>query len=243
MANQEEVGQVNAVPKKPVKVFVLSAPRDEPKLRSIRSLDAAVNLAGAGGIECSLYEITGAVPGFHNTQGGCRLFIEGDFTHFFLTADDVLFPSTIILKLVGDNKDIVGAAYRKRVLVPLTPANWNPNVEEFSRRMQEKGIYETEYCSGHCLLIKRHVIEKMIKDYPELEYEHPHSQKIEWGLWWPMIENRRVFMDDWAFALRAKRSGFKMYDDYSVVCPHYTGEFLGFGGEGECAYETGNEFK
>jgi hypothetical protein len=243
MANQEEVGQVKPVSQRANKVFVLSAPRDEPKLRSIRSLDQAIQLASAVGIECSHYEITGAVPGFHNTQGGCRLFMKGEFTHLFIGADDVLYPPNIFMKLLQDDKDIVGAVYRKRTLNPLTPANWNPNVEEFNRRRTEKGIYETEYVSGHCALIKRGVIEKMIKDYPELEYEHPHTGELEWGLWWPMIENRRVFMDDWAFAVRAKRSGFKMYDDYSLVCPHYTGEFLGFGGEAEHAFDSGSELK
>jgi hypothetical protein len=71
----------------------------------------------------------------------------------------------------------------------------------------------------------------MISDHPELEYE-TEDGAVQWSLWYPMIRNRKFYLDDWAFSIRARESGFTLWDDYSLVCPHYAGNFMTFGKDG-----------
>jgi hypothetical protein len=55
----------------------------------------------------------------------------------FIAADDMLYPPHILVKLVEDDKDVVGAVYRKRDITKTEPANWCPSPELFKKRLQE----------------------------------------------------------------------------------------------------------
>jgi hypothetical protein len=210
-------------------VYVIVAPREFPHPKSIASLHAACDVAGKKGIGIILAEILGGAPGAHTANGATAMFIrQKDATHMFLGADDILYPDNILLKLLDDDKDVVGGVYRKRTLLKMQPANWSSSTEEFYRKLKEKGVYPTEYSAAHTMLIKRKVVEGIIAKYPEIEYVDPESGQLEWGAWTPFVKDRHFHHDDWAFSVRAKECGFQLWDDYSVVAKHYCADFLGF---------------
>ena len=55
-----------------------------------------------------------------------------------------------------------------------------------------------------------------------------YDEGRQWGLFLPMIVNGTVYQDDWAFSVRARQSGFTLWDDYGCQLKHYCGDFLGF---------------
>jgi hypothetical protein len=228
MALQFEIGNFELLKGK-ASVYVLLCPREQPDIRSYRSLEDACATANAAGIATMLVPIIGGAPGFHNANVGIHLFRQTDCTHLFFAADDMLFPAHILVKLVEDDKDIVNGVYRKRRIDIIDPANYSASPDVFLQKLKEKGVYETEWGSGHTMMVKRPVIEKMAADYPELTYDvdkpEPHTVS---ALWLPMIHERKMLMDDWSFSLRARQSGFTIWEDFSLNCPHFGGDFISF---------------
>jgi hypothetical protein len=43
-----------------------------------------------------------------------------------------------------------------------------------------------------------------------------------------MIIDGLCFQDDWAFSIRARHSGFTLWDDYGCKLKHFCFDFLGF---------------
>jgi hypothetical protein len=210
-------------------IYVVVAPREFPHPKSMASLRIACDVAGKQGVGIILAEILGGAPGAHTANGATAMFLrQTDATHLFLGADDILYPDNILLKLLQDDKDIVGGVYRKRNLLHMEPANWAPSHKEFLKRLREKGIYPTEFGASHTMMIRRNVMEAIIAAHPELEYVDPESGLREWAIWTPFVKDKHYHHDDWSFSVRAKECGFQLWDDYSVVSKHYCADFLGF---------------
>ena len=228
MPNQDEC-EVVLQPVTKVKIRMGLCPRSQPFDESIESLYSTIQNAQMVGFHVFLEKVRRGVPGFHNAGPVFAHFLaDKDATHLFFPADDILYPVDTLVRLVRDDKDIVGGIYRKNYLHKVEPANWMETGEEFLRCYNEGGVYETKFAACHTLLVKRHVIEKMVADYPELTYDHPFYKEEQYGLMLPMIRDRVAYQDDWAFSIRARESGFTIWNDFSVRCKHWCGDFLGF---------------
>ena len=178
------------------------------------------------GTHIALEKVRGGAPGFQNYGPCIKHFLDAGETHFMVAADDVLFPPDAIIRLVEADKDIVSGIYRKSMVQTLTPANFTNTWDEFAERFKSGLVYETQFAVGHSMTIKRHVLEKMIADYPELAYQQ--GDETHYALFLPMIHDNKCFQDDWAFSIRARNSGFTIWDDYGCRLKHYCAEFLGF---------------
>jgi len=190
------------------------------------SLNAAMRYAQEYGFQITCEKVRGGSPGFQTTAPVMHHFMESGDTHFFNAADDVVFPPDAIVRLVNADKDVVCGIYRKNNLHHIEPANFIEDGAEFTRRVKAGGLYETRFASGHSMTIKRHVIEKMIADYPELTYDQ--GDNTHHALFLPMVNDRAAFQDDWAFSIRARQSGFTLWDDYGCKLRHFCSDFLGF---------------
>jgi hypothetical protein len=227
MANQEECDVAVPGPRA-LKVFVALNPRNQPYDESMDSLNAVLVTTVAAGIGINYRKIRRGVPGWHNAGPSVSEFMKDkEATHMFLAADDMLYPPDILIRLTSHDKDVVSGTYRKGSLSPCL-ANYETDVDEMYRHVREGGVYETKFAAGHTMLIAKRVIEKMIRDYPELAYFGPLTEETHYGLFLPMIEKGLVYHDDWAFSVRAKRSGFTLWNDYGVRCKHYCSDFLAF---------------
>lgn len=209
------------------KVRVLLAPRAQPFDECIDSLNVAINTAQqVFGTSVTFEKVRGGAPGFQNYGPVMAHMLRDGDTHLFVAADDVVFPPDTIVRLVGHGKDVVSGIYRKNEIKGIAPANYFESVDEFNRKFKIGGPHETKFAAAHSLTIKREVIEKMILDYPELAYEQ--GEETHHALFLPMIHEGKCYQDDWAFSLRARQSGFVLWDDYGCKLKHFCSSFLGF---------------
>jgi len=226
--NQDEAEIHRDQPKK-YKIYIGLAPRAQPFDESIDSLMTMIRFTQNAGIEVVLEKVKRGYPGWQNSGPLVTHMLKTDATHSFSAADDMLYPPNTIIRLLSANKDIISGIYRKCYSTILQPANYCTSVEEWQEKYNSRGVFETQYCAGYTMLAKREVFEKMIIDYPEVAYvTDGYPDEIHYGLTLPFIEDKRAFQDDWAFSIRAKRSGFKIWTDYGCTCKHYCYDFLGF---------------
>lgn len=208
-----------------MRVRVGMAPRAQPFDLSMHSLNMAMQAAQDSGIEIVVERVLGGAPGFQNWAPLMAHTVSEGESHLFLAADDVLYPEDAIIRLVKADKDVICGIYRKNDMT-LCPANYSDSAEQFMQRFREGGVYETPLASAHSLTIKRHVIEKMMQDYPELAFEA--GTETHYALAIPMIRDGKCYHDDWAFSIRARQSGFTLWDDFGCKLKHYCSGFLGF---------------
>jgi hypothetical protein len=204
------------------------APRSQPFDESMDSLDLAIMYAQAKGIQIVLEKVRRGCPGFQNAGPMMAHMLAAGDTHLFIAADDILYPPDVIVRMVNADKDVVNGVYRKNTIYQLTPANYTETWDEFAEKFKAGGLYETKFACGHTMTIKRHVIEKMMADYPELAYKV--GDETQYALFLPMILDGQCFQDDWSFSIRARQSGFTLWDDYGCKLKHYCYDFLGFEG-------------
>ena len=210
------------------RVRVALAPRLQPFDETMDSLDIAIMQAQAAGIQITFEKVRRGCPGFQNYGPVIAHFLAAEDTHLFVAADDVIFPPDAIVRLVNADKDVVNGIYRKNMIFQLTPANFTETWEEFEEKFRGGGVYETRFAAAHSLTIKRHVIEKMMADYPELAYGV--GEETHYALFLPMIVDKVCYQDDWSFSIRARKSGFTLWDDYGCKLKHFCYDFLGFEG-------------
>jgi hypothetical protein len=232
MATQEESESALAIakPTPPRKIMIGLCPRAQPFQESTESLMQIIQVAQTAGIVCFLVVVRKGVPGWHNWGPLlARFTAEPDCTHLFLGADDVVYPPDILVRFLSLDKDILCPIYRKNNLKTIEIANYEESLEDLNQHMRDGGVYESKFAAAHGMMIKREVIEKMIQDYPELNYTDPHVPGVvHSGLALPFIdEDHLALHDDWAFSTRARKSGFKLWNDYGCHLRHFCSDFMG----------------
>jgi len=141
--------------------------------------------------------------------------------------------NNIFSKLIAHNKDFVGGLYsvKKPGVKRSSSISFDGKNPEF-----DQGLKEMRWLSSGCWCVKRSVIEKMVKEYPELDYDgddNATGKKIH-GLYIPMLYDlkpndfssdvklpfRKYLSEDWAFCERWKAMGGKIHADTSIVLKH-----------------------
>jgi len=107
-------------------------------------------------------------------------------------------------------------------------------VEDQYNIIADKGIIEVTHAPTGCMLIKRHVIEDMIKNYPELEIYQPtyingKEEKKDnfYNLFdtWHDLKTKRYFGEDFGFCQKWTDMGGKVHV-YVMDTITHVGEFL-----------------
>ena len=115
-----------------------------------------------------------------------------NYTHLLFIDSDIDFNASTIFKMLEKDKDIIAAPYpmkyidwgkikRRTDMLKLTEVKDIANagyhypikVEGMNEVVVDDGVAEVTHAPTGCMLIKREVIEKMIKKYPELEIYQP----------------------------------------------------------------------
>ena len=159
---------------------------------------------------------------------------------FFMSLDSDLeivncYPSNNIFdKLVAHDIDFVGGLYA--VKQQGQPRCASITIDGVTPQF-DSGLIETPWLSSGCWCLKRSVVKKMIKEYPELEYDGDDIAvgKKVYGLYIPMLHDmtkddfpeahkdlpyRKYLSEDWSFTQRWKEIGGKIYADSSIVLKH-----------------------
>jgi hypothetical protein len=140
--------------------------------------------------------------------------------------------NNIFSKLIAHDLDFVGGLYalKKQGVKRCSSITMDGSAAEF-----DTGLKEMRWMSSGCWCCRRSVIEKMVKAYPELNYDGDDnmSGKALHALFMPMLYDlkegdfpniklpfRKYLSEDWAFAERWKAIGGKIFADTSVVLQH-----------------------
>jgi hypothetical protein len=154
---------------------------------------------------------------------------EDNYTHLLFIDSDIDFNSETIFKMLKFDKDIIGVPYPMKILNwdkiwrrvdlkenAVTNANdlakagftFPVKVEDPNSIIVDRGLMELTHAPTGCMLIKREVLEKMIKEYPHLEIFQPTN-----------INGRE----------EKKRNMYNLFDTlHDPVTKRYFGEDFGF---------------
>jgi hypothetical protein len=113
-------------------------------------------------------------------------FLDSNYTHLLFIDSDIYFHAESIFKMIERDKDVLSIPY------PLKTIRWGKamdrikegkiktvqdlqksfntypmRVEDHNDIIVDKGVMEVTHSPTGCMLIKRSVIEKMIKEYPD----------------------------------------------------------------------------
>ena len=179
---------------------------------------------------------------------------EDNYTHLLFIDSDIDFNAKSIFKMLDFDKDIISVPY------PMKMLSWDKiwrrtNVKEdavksaddmaksgftFPVKVEnptsitvDKGLIELTHAPTGCMLIKRNVIEKMIKEYSHLEIYQPtniNGKEVKKENMYNLFDTlhdphtKRYFGEDFGFCQRWVDIGGKVYayiDDYITHVGEY----------------------
>ena len=174
-----------------------------------------------------------------------------DYTHLMFIDADIGFNPQDVVKLLHRNKDIVTGAYPKKSInwpavhgvaleqKPSDPlelakfqASYVLNIKREHTDSQEiplvKGLIPVLDAGTGFMMIKREVIDKMVKEYPETRYNNdlntaPELNPYFYALFDTMIDpdTKRYLSEDYTFCRRWQKLGGEIWMDPSVNLDHY----------------------
>jgi hypothetical protein len=180
-------------------------------------------------------------------------FLQSDYTHLLFVDSDICFETSSIFKMLESDKDIISQPY------PLKTAKWDTlhkkikdgrvsnakeyhvNINQYPLLLKEDdndismkdGIVEATHCPTGCMLIKRQVFDKLIKEYPNMDIKQKTVINGKM-LWRPHFyaffdtfydsETKRYLGEDFAFCRLWRNIGGKLYC-YIMDYITHVGEF------------------
>lgn len=156
-------------------------------------------------------------------------FMQSECTHLFFWDDDVAAPPGALRRLLNYDRDIIVAAYPKKVPAGSPPEKAWP-ISLTDGIPDEQGLLESDLVATGFLLIKRNVIEAMYEKYADRVFHHKDGagydvidlfptgilegfpkNAIGKDMWWG---------EDYSFSVLAKRLGFRIWMDPKIQLLH-----------------------
>ena len=159
-------------------------------------------------------------------------FLRSSATHMLMIDADMAWQSEAILRLFGAKKDFVAIAGPKK-RYPITFAanhtdkDGNPLPLQYDNASATMEV--SEIGSAFCLITRR-MAEKMRDSYPETEFLGATGER-EYGVFMPLVKDRRYFSEDFAFCKRWRDIGGTVHMVPDVALSHtgshtFTAAFL-----------------
>ena len=154
-----------------------------------------------------------------------RNFMESDCTDFLFVDADVVINTDAVTRLLAlaTDKDVVAGSYPRRSKDAKFFLDFYLD-KDGQLEFDDHGLMRVESVSTGFMLIRRHVIEHMIEKHPEWQYAGDGDGETEHALFDFMILNGQYIGEDYAFCLRARQDGFKIYLDPMISLPHIVTE-------------------
>jgi hypothetical protein len=142
-------------------------------------------------------------------------FLKTDCTHLLFIDTDLIFSAEHVTRLLGHNVPLVAGVYPKKQ----TELAWvfNPQPGEVE---DENGLIKVKYAATGFMLIRRDLIQKMISEFPEIEYDDDEGGGVKHDLFSVGVVNRRYLSEDWYFCHGASLLGVDVLIDTRVVLKH-----------------------
>jgi len=157
-----------------------------------------------------------------------KKFMESDSTDLLFLDSDVTFTADDIIRLiaVSTNRDVVGGIYPRKKADKALIANvlLNENGDPF---VDENGLIEAECIPTGFMLIRRHVLEKLITNHPEWDYmdeddEFEDGTHVKFNAVFDFsLQNSLYFGEDYTFCKRVRADGMTVHLDPGLEIGHY----------------------
>lgn len=203
-------------------VFISCCTRSKVEWGTSLSISAAMQKLREAKISSTLAPRVGESLICRARQNDIVKFRESKADFLFSVDDDIQLPDDAILKLIEADKDIVAGFYRLKDQSKAQTAIRLDKHGPACGEILKAGITAPAiYVSAGCMLVKRCVIEAMIKYYSALEYTRNLTQDAAWALYMPYINGKEYLSEDWAFCQRAIDAGFEIWCHGGVRCGHW----------------------
>jgi len=158
------------------------------------------------------------VPRARNTLAG--EFLKSGSTHLLFLDSDLIWGLDMIDALLARDLPIVGGLYPKKQ----AKLDWVCNIIE-GEEEDGTGLLRVKYTGTGCMLIRREVLEEMMRAFPEIAFDAdagsvPGHDFFSVGRYRFPSGASRYLSEDWYFCQRAIDLGFPVHVDCRVVLKH-----------------------
>lgn len=146
-------------------------------------------------------------------------FLKSDCTHMLCVDSDLGWPFQCVRGLLSHDLDFVGGVYpTRRENAFLFRPIFN---DDKSIRKTEKGLLEMESIPAGFMLLKRQMLEKMVRHFPHLYFSPKDPTKPSgYALFNTEVINEEFWGEDYVFCLRARQAGFQIWVDPCIEFDH-----------------------
>ena len=179
-------------------------------------------------------------------------FLQSNFTRLMFIDADIEFQVEDVIKLIAHNKDVAVGAYPKKGVnwqriresvraksdnyddrqIAAFGSDYAINFKFINREQKqiaiENGLIRLHDGATGFMMIKREVIDRMIKQYPELKYNNdlntpPELNPHFYAFFDTMIDpkDKRYLSEDYTFSRRWQDMGGEIWLDPSISLNHY----------------------
>ena len=155
------------------------------------------------------------------------MFLESDCTHLMFIDADIEFQADSIIRMLAMDKPIVAGAYPKKTLPIDFAINFKYLDPQRTKLNIVDGAVEVIDASTGFFMIKREVIEKMMKAYPELHYKNDASTSPSLNKYCYTLfdciqdeEDNRYLSEDYTFCRRWQKLGGTIWLDPNTNLNH-----------------------
>lgn len=134
--------------------------------------------------------------------------IKNGYDYLFAVDADMQFAPDTLMKMLSHDVDMVTGVYRQRKpqqILELYRYSGPHMLNVDYNDIRGKGLVEVDGCGFGCILIKTKVFADV--GYPQFEYHMGGVYNI-------------ALSEDNDFLIKAKKKGFKLWCDTSIVCGH-----------------------
>jgi hypothetical protein len=161
------------------------------------------------------------IPRGRNSLVAKFLAFEPKSTHLMFIDSDIGFEPEEIIKLMLANKDVAGGLYPKKALPVQYVVNKVPN------STKEGNLVEVANLGTGFMMIKREVIESIIRKKPELHYQDaigldPKFDPYKYALFDTLIDpvTKEYLSEDYYFCKLWRDMGGKIWADLTIKLDH-----------------------
>lgn len=158
-------------------------------------------------------------------------FLASSASHMIFIDADIGFDGRSVLRLVGHDRAIIGAPYRKKDLARVDWAlNALPSEDGMAERDPRTGAFRVNHLATGFLCIRRDVLQTLFDRHPEWRYEYPvlEGPPGEWRRYlssifdcWIDPVSKSYLSEDYGFCVRAQKEGFEIWCDPGIVLEHH----------------------
>ena len=216
-------------------IFIAMPCYDSVKINTMLSIFQMIQMLGQAKVEVGINTMKS--PLIHQARNYLTsVFLTTPYTHLLFIDSDVEFGPEAVLRMLVADKDIITTPYRAK--------NLNLNEHTYTVDFPDPkvipmlpgGLVEIEAGPTGLMLIKRAVLEKIIKNRPDLKIKNKvksdvgKSHDFYYNLFNFAFEDGYTMGEDVSFCKLARKEGFKLYANTESMTGHrgeyaWTGKF------------------